>query len=77
MTFSPQTVTSPSAHAVGTPPDEPGGGVIGRSPGQLMWRRFRRDRTGVVSAVVVPFFILVAVAAPLISAVYGRTTLRT
>ncbi|RLU99498.1 ABC transporter permease [Streptomyces griseocarneus] len=44
----------------------------GRSPGQLMWRRFKRDRAGVVSAFVVLFFFLVAVAAPLISKLYGK-----
>lgn len=45
---------------------------VGRSPGQLMWRRFRRDKTGVISAIIVIFFILVALAAPLISLVYGK-----
>jgi len=44
----------------------------GRSPGQLMWRRFKRDRTGVLSAYVVFFFFLIALAAPLISKVYGK-----
>lgn len=44
----------------------------GRSPGQLMWRRFKRDRTGVVSAYVVLFFFLIAAVAPLISKVYGK-----
>ncbi|MFD6414288.1 hypothetical protein ACFWF0_34275, partial [Nocardia asteroides] len=44
----------------------------GRSPGQLMWARFKRDRTGVVSAFVVLFFFVVAAAAPLISMVYGK-----
>ncbi|MGS2590208.1 ABC transporter permease [Streptomyces hebeiensis] len=44
----------------------------GLSPGQLMWRRFRRDRTGVVSAFVVLFFFVVALAAPLIKMVYGK-----
>ncbi|GAA3116815.1 ABC transporter permease [Streptosporangium carneum] len=37
-----------------------------------MWLRFRRDRTGVASAVVVIFFILVALLAPVISLVYGK-----
>src|SRR5437868_5713261 len=46
--------------------------AVGRSPGQLMWLRFKRDRTGVASAVVVIFFILVALGAPLISLVYGK-----
>ncbi len=44
----------------------------GRSPGQLMWQRFRRDRTGVVSACVVIFFFLVAALAPLIAKLYGK-----
>jgi peptide/nickel transport system permease protein len=46
--------------------------VEGRSPGQLMWIRFKRDRTGVISAFVVAFFFLVAAAAPLISKLYGK-----
>ncbi|MEU2782735.1 MULTISPECIES: ABC transporter permease [Streptomyces] len=46
--------------------------LTGRSPSQLMWARFKRDRTGVVSAFVVLFFFLIAAAAPLISMVYGK-----
>ncbi|GAA2880313.1 ABC transporter permease [Streptosporangium fragile] len=45
---------------------------MGRSPGRLMWLRFRRDRTGVVSAGVVIFFFLVAIFAPVISWLYGK-----
>ncbi|MGE5826965.1 MAG: ABC transporter permease [Micromonosporaceae bacterium] len=44
---------------------------IGRSPGQLAWLRLRRDRTASTSAVVVMFFILIALAAPLIQVLYG------
>ncbi|MGW2957515.1 ABC transporter permease [Streptomyces sp. NPDC001220] len=44
----------------------------GRSPGQLMWMRFKRDRTGVLSAYVVGFFFLIALIAPLISMLYGK-----
>ncbi|MFD8483161.1 ABC transporter permease [Kitasatospora sp. NPDC059673] len=51
-------------------PAEPG--FRGLSPGKLMWRRFLRDRTGVVSACVVLFFVLVAIFAPLISMIYGN-----
>ncbi|WP_328873661.1 ABC transporter permease [Streptomyces sp. NBC_00287] len=43
-----------------------------RSPGQLAWRRFKRDRTGVISAYIVIFFFLVAICAPLISMLYGK-----
>ncbi|MFC0599706.1 ABC transporter permease [Streptomyces palmae] len=48
------------------------GSLAGRSPGQLMWRRFRRDRTGMVSACVVIVFFLLALLAPLISRLYGK-----
>ncbi|MEU8688302.1 ABC transporter permease [Streptomyces sp. NPDC048665] len=44
----------------------------GRSPGRLMWMRFKRDRTGVISAYVVGFFFLIGLLAPLISKVYGK-----
>ncbi|WP_406006943.1 ABC transporter permease [Streptomyces sp. NBC_00637] len=45
---------------------------VGRSPGQLMWLRFKRDRTGVLSAYVVLFFFLVGLLAPLIAKLYGK-----
>ncbi|MGP4000929.1 ABC transporter permease [Streptomyces sp. 8N706] len=44
----------------------------GRSPGQLMWMRFKRDRTGVISAFVVLLFFVVAALAPVISWLYGK-----
>ncbi|RLL68743.1 ABC transporter permease [Streptomyces sp. Z26] len=46
--------------------------AVGRSPGQLMWTRFKRDRTGVVSACVVIFFFAVSALAPVISKIYGK-----
>ncbi|MEV1011261.1 ABC transporter permease, partial [Streptomyces sp. NPDC049881] len=46
--------------------------LVGRSPGQLMWRRFRRDRIGVISALIVAFFFLVGLFAPVISRLYGK-----
>ncbi|WP_030490488.1 ABC transporter permease [Micromonospora chokoriensis] len=46
-------------------------GVVGRSPGQLAWLRLRRDRTAVVSGVLLVFFLLLGLAAPLIEMVYG------
>ncbi|OIK26425.1 ABC transporter permease [Streptomyces malaysiense] len=49
-----------------------GAPLTGRSPGQLMWTRFKRDRTGVISAYVVGFFFLVGLLAPLISKLYGK-----
>nr|WP_223291174.1 ABC transporter permease [Streptomyces avicenniae] len=56
--------------SIATKPAEPA--LVGRSPGQLMWRRFRRDRIGVVSALVVAFFFLIGLLAPVISALYGK-----
>ncbi|WP_369225167.1 ABC transporter permease [Streptomyces sp. R39] len=59
----------------GGPEPDPNTGTVkleGRSPGRLMWIRFKRDRTGVISAFVVAFFFVVAAAAPLISKLYGK-----
>ncbi|MFJ9564315.1 ABC transporter permease [Streptomyces fuscichromogenes] len=47
-------------------------GTESRSPGQLAWRRFKRDRTGVISAIIVIFFFVIALAAPLIAKLYGK-----
>jgi len=46
--------------------------LVGRSPRQLAWIRFKRDKTGIVCAVIVAFFILVAIFAPLIVKLYGQ-----
>ncbi|MET9384040.1 ABC transporter permease [Streptomyces sp. NPDC002928] len=43
----------------------------GRSPGQLMWQRFKRDRTGVICAVVVIFYFAVALLSPLLTKLSG------
>ncbi|MGW3353989.1 ABC transporter permease [Streptomyces bungoensis] len=43
----------------------------GRSPGQLMWQRFKRDRTGVICAWVVILYFVVALAAPLLTKLSG------
>lgn len=45
---------------------------VGRSPGQLMWMRFKRDRTGMVSAVVVILYFLISALAPVIANLYGK-----
>jgi peptide/nickel transport system permease protein len=46
--------------------------TLGRSPWQISWLRFRRDRVGLWSAWVVLGFILIGLAAPLIAKVYGK-----
>ncbi|GAA2471111.1 ABC transporter permease [Streptomyces thermolineatus] len=71
-------MSSPTEAAASVPsplppaPSPPPGPVTGRSPGRLMWRRFRRDRTGVVSACVVVLFFAVGLLAPVISWLYGK-----
>ncbi|MCM2389110.1 ABC transporter permease [Streptomyces albipurpureus] len=56
------------------PKNDAGDGAnhTGRSPGQLMWTRFKRDRVGMVSAVVVILFFVVSALAPVISKLYGK-----
>lgn len=46
--------------------------IVGRSPSQLAWMRLKRDRTGMVSLGVLVFFLVVALAAPLIQWLYGQ-----
>ncbi|MFD9327647.1 ABC transporter permease [Streptomyces sp. NPDC060065] len=47
-------------------------GSESRSPGRLAWKRFKRDRTGVISAYIVIFFFAIAICAPLIAKLYGK-----
>ncbi len=50
---------------------ERAGPTVERSPGQLFWRRFRRDRLAVVSLGFVVLLIVVAIAAPLVVKLLG------
>src|SRR4029077_9616730 len=45
--------------------------IAARSPLQLFWRRFRRDRGALSSLAFIVFLVLVALAAPLIVALLG------
>ncbi|MFE0193193.1 ABC transporter permease [Streptomyces sp. NPDC059008] len=78
-------MTSPSQTAV-TKSDTPGlgpkglkkekkskgGELVGRSPGQLMWMRFKRDRMGMICGIVVLAFFVIAALAPVIGSLYGK-----
>ncbi|MEV4381360.1 ABC transporter permease [Streptosporangium sp. NPDC049644] len=66
------TIPAPAASTTVEPPAVKTPETVGRSPGQLMWLRFRRDPTGIASAGVVIFFFLVAILAPVISWLYGK-----
>jgi peptide/nickel transport system permease protein len=48
-----------------------GGDVAARSPLQLFWRRFRRDRVALISGGFVIALIVIAVAAPLVVSILG------
>jgi len=48
-----------------------GGDIAARSPLQLFWRRFRRDRLALASLGFIAFVVLLAVAAPLVVRVLG------
>jgi peptide/nickel transport system permease protein len=51
---------------------EPTQAVIGRSPWQLFWRRFRRDRLALVGLGFIALFALMAIGAPLIARLLGH-----
>jgi peptide/nickel transport system permease protein len=48
-----------------------GAAIVGRSPGQLAWIRLKRDRVALVSGIVLVIMFVLAIAAPLISKLYG------
>jgi peptide/nickel transport system permease protein len=48
-----------------------GGDIAARSPLQLFWRRFRRDRVAMVSLGFIVFLIVLAIAAPLVIKILG------
>ncbi len=49
-----------------------GQAIVGRSPGQLAWIRLKRDRVALISGIVLAVMFVLALAAPLISALYGQ-----
>lgn len=46
--------------------------VIGRSPNQILWRRFRRDRFALVGLSMIGVLVLLAVLAPVVSNLVGH-----
>ncbi|MFD6420269.1 ABC transporter permease [Streptomyces sp. NPDC060194] len=46
--------------------------LVGRSPGQLIWMRLKRDRTAKICAAIVFAYFAVAALAPVISKLYGK-----
>lgn len=72
MSLSPQDgVVLAESGSLGDEPSRKPGELVGRSPGRLAWARLRRDRTAMVSGVLVVGFLLLALAAPLVERLYG------
>lgn len=46
--------------------------VIGRSPNEILWRRFRRDRFAVVGLAMLGVMVLLAVFAPVFAGIVGH-----
>lgn len=63
------TLTDVDPGAGSAPPDaaEDSASVVGRSPRQLFWRRFRRDRFALVGLFFIIVLCVLAIAAPLIA----------
>jgi peptide/nickel transport system permease protein len=62
---------------VGAPSGQPAAGeiseaVIGRSPWELFWRRFRRDRFAFAGLFIVGFMLLCGILAPLFAKITGH-----
>jgi peptide/nickel transport system permease protein len=57
------------APEVGGAPSEK---VTGRSPWELFWRRFRRDRFAIGGIVIIGILVVLALGAPVIAAVVGH-----
>ncbi len=64
---SEQVEATAEAEATSTPPRE----VAGRSPAKIAFDRLRKDKIAVTCTLIVLFFVLVAIFAPLICAIFG------
>ena len=54
-----------------TSPAGPGGAIVGKSPGRLAWMRLRRDKVAMTSLVLLIFFLVVGILAPVIRLLMG------
>lgn len=48
-----------------------------RTPQQIAWARFRRNKTGIASAIAVLFFLVLAYGAPIITRLFGLSSTET
>lgn len=61
---TPETITAPPGPEIG---GEPSAAVVGKTPWQLFWMRFRQDKLALVGLGFIVVLVLLALAAPLIS----------
>ncbi|SRR5712691_963008 len=52
--------------------EDVGGAVVGRTPWQLFWGRFRRDRVAIAGSILIIELVLIGFSAPLISKWIGH-----
>lgn len=71
MTMPANAEVDDESTPAGAPTDGPTPQLVGRSPGQLAWIRFKRDKVALVCTGIVLLYFLVAICAPLISKAYG------
>jgi ABC-type dipeptide/oligopeptide/nickel transport system permease subunit len=64
--------TDPTAAVEQAIPGDPTARIIGRSPWQLFWRRFKKDRMAFVGLGFIVLLILVGVFAPLVAGLTGH-----
>ncbi|HYH27258.1 MAG TPA: ABC transporter permease [Actinomycetota bacterium] len=67
-----EPVVGPDVLVPAGAPGEPAPRVVGLSPGQLFWRRFRRDRFALAGIVFIVIMGALALAAPLIANFTGH-----
>lgn len=53
------------------PPASPVQELVSRTPNQLAWMRFKRNKAGIVAACVTAFFVISAFGAPIITGLWG------
>ena len=67
------TTAAETAGAAGAPAPEPEGQVIvGKSPWQLVWTRFKQDRFAVAGLIFIGLIVLIAIFAPAFAALTGH-----
>jgi peptide/nickel transport system permease protein len=63
---------APETYQTGGPPVETAPEVVGLSPRQLFWARFKQDKAAVGGLIIVIVLIVLAITAPLIAKIVGH-----